>query len=203
MPPEILTKVFDPFFTTKPIGQGTGLGLSMVYGFVRQSGGHVGIYSEPGIGTTVKLYLPRLVGEVAQGEAPARSAVTPRGAGERVLLVEDDPQVRVLVHTVLEELGYDALEADHGAAALAILQSDASINLLITDVGLPGINGRQLAEIARQSRPDLPVLFITGYAANAAERASFLGPGMRMISKPFPLDSLARTLREMLEVRQT
>jgi PAS domain S-box-containing protein len=199
MPPEVLRKVFDPFFTTKPIGQGTGLGLSMVYGFVRQSGGHVGIYSEPGIGTTLKLYLPRLIGEVTQSEAPVRSAVTPRGAGERVLLVEDDPQVRVLVRTVLEELGYEALEADHGAAALVILQSDAGINLLITDVGLPGVNGRQLAEIARQSRPDLPVLFITGYAANAAERASFLGPDMRMISKPFPLDSLARTLREMLE----
>ncbi|WP_395671787.1 PAS domain-containing protein [Phenylobacterium sp.] len=199
MPSEILTKVFDPFFTTKPIGQGTGLGLSMVYGFVRQSGGHVGIYSEPGIGTTVKLYLPRLQGELPLGETPVRAVVTPRGAGERVLLVEDDPQVRMLVHTVLEELGYQALEADHGAAALPILQSDTALNLLITDVGLPGINGRQLAEMARQHRPELPVLFITGYAANAAERASFLGPGMRMISKPFPLDSLARTLREMLE----
>ena len=199
IPTESLDKVFDPFFTTKPIGQGTGLGLSMVYGFVRQSGGHVGIYSEAGIGTTVKLYLPRFRGEAApdldaQGDLP-----TPRGSGERVLVVEDDPQVRLLVHTVLEELGYEAIEAVDGQAAMPILESKAPLNLLITDVGLPGMNGRQLAELARASRPELPILFITGYAANAAERASFLAPGMRMISKPFPLDVLARTLREIVE----
>lgn len=199
MSPEVLAKVFDPFFTTKPIGQGTGLGLSMVYGFVHQSGGHVGIYSEPGIGTTVKLYLPRLQGDAAPDEEKLQLGPTPRGAGERVLLVEDDPQVRMLVRTVLEELGYKAMEAVDGPAALPILESDARINLLVTDVGLPGMNGRQLAEIARERRPDLPVLFITGYAANAAERASFLAPGMRMISKPFPMDGLARTLREILE----
>lgn len=199
MAPDVLAKVFDPFFTTKPIGQGTGLGLSMVYGFVRQSGGHVGIYSEPGMGTTVKLYLPRLEDVTAPEPQVEEAGPAPLGAGERVLLVEDDPQVRMLVRTVLEELGYQAMEAVDGQTALPILESDARINLLITDVGLPGINGRQLAEMARERRPDLPVLFITGYAANAAERASFLAPGMRMISKPFPLDGLARTVREILE----
>lgn len=198
MSSDVLAKVFEPFFTTKPIGQGTGLGLSMVYGFVHQSGGYVGLYSEPGIGTTVKLYLPRLVGDVAPTAERPQSGAAPRGSGERVLLVEDDPQVRMLVRTVLEELGYQAVEAVDGQSALPILESDARINLLVTDVGLPGMDGRQLAEIARQRRPDLPIMFITGYAANAAERASFLAPGMRMISKPFPIDVLARTLREIL-----
>ena len=198
MPPEVLAKVFDPFFTTKPIGQGTGLGLSMVYGFVRQCGGQVGIYSDSGIGTTVKLYLPRFEGEAEADEHTPRAISTPRGAGERVLLVEDDPQVRVLVRTVLEELGYRAAEAVDGQAALPILESEAPLNLLITDVGLPGMNGRQLAEVARARRPDLPVLFMTGYAASAAERSSFLEAGMRMISKPFPLETLATTLRDML-----
>lgn len=201
MSPEILEKVFEPFFTTKPIGQGTGLGLSMVYGFVRQSGGHVSLYSQPGVGTTVKLYLPRMIGDAVPALEPSQNKAAPRGAGERVLLVEDDPQVRLLVRSVLEELGYTALEAVDSQAALALLETPVAINLLITDVGLPGMNGRQLAEVAREARPDLPVLFITGYAANAAERASFLAPGMRMISKPFPLDGLARMLREMLEVQ--
>jgi len=199
MPPDIVAKVFDPFFTTKPIGQGTGLGLSMVYGFVHQSQGRVGVYSEPGIGTTVKLYFPRLADLAAVADEPATVRTAPRGAGERVLLVEDDPQVRTLVRSVLEDLGYKAMEAMDSEAALRILDGGARINLLISDVGLPGLNGRQLAEIARQTRPDLPVLFITGYAANAAERSSFLAEGMRMISKPFPLDALATALREMLE----
>jgi PAS domain S-box-containing protein len=199
MSPDVLAKVFDPFFTTKPIGQGTGLGLSMVYGFVRQSGGNVSIYSEAGIGTTVKLYLPRFAGEADVVEGAQRLSPAPRGAGERVLLVEDDPQVRVLVRTVLEELGYRATEAVDSQAALPLLESDAPLNLLITDVGLPGMNGRQLAEIARERRPGLPVLFMTGYAAGAAERSSFLSAGMRMISKPFALDVLATTLRDMLQ----
>ncbi|MGA0603236.1 PAS domain S-box protein [Caulobacter sp. KR2-114] len=198
MAPDVLAKVFDPFFTTKPIGQGTGLGLSMVYGFVRQTGGRVGVYSEPGVGTTVKLYLPRLRGEREAVESDARHGATPRGAGESVLLVEDDPQVRVLVRTVLEELGYRATEAVDSRQALAILDTAGPLNLLITDVGLPGMNGRQLAEIARARRPDLPVLFMTGYAAGAAERSAFLMPGMQMISKPFALETLAKVLRETL-----
>jgi len=159
----------------------------------------VGIYSEPGIGTTVKLYLPRLQGDAPAEREEVHLGPAPRGAGERVLLVEDDPQVRMLVRTVLEELGYAAMEAIDGQAAISILESDARINLLVTDVGLPGISGRQLADIALERRPDLRILFITGYAANAAERASFLAPGMRMISKPFPMDDLARMLREILE----
>lgn len=199
MPPEVLAKVFEPFFTTKPIGQGTGLGLSMVYGFVHQSGGHVGLYSAPGIGTTVKLYLPRLTGEAAPDAARAPAGAAPRGSGERVLLVEDDPQVRMLVRSVLHELGYEPIEAADGQSALSVLETDVGINLLVTDVGLPGMDGRKLADIARERRPELPIMFITGYAANAAERASFLAPGMRMISKPFPIDVLARTLREILE----
>ena len=198
MPAEVLAKAFDPFFTTKPIGQGTGLGLSMVYGFMRQSGGYVDIYSEPAVGTTVKLFFPRLTKEIRAPAVPVRRSLIPTGAGEKVLLVEDDPQVRLLVQKVLEDLGYTALEAVDSQTALPIIQSDADINLLITDVGLPGVNGRQLADMARERRPDLPVLFITGYAAGAGERASFLGPGMRMISKPFPIDNLARTLREMM-----
>lgn len=198
MSPEVLAKVFDPFFTTKPLGQGTGLGLSMVYGFVRQSGGHVGLYSTPGVGTTVKLYLPRLRGEADEKVAEAAPVVAPRGSGERVLLVEDDPQVRLLVRTVLEELGYQAIEAVDGPSALPILESSAPLNLLVTDVGLPGMNGRQLADLARSQRPGLPVLFMTGYAASAAERAAFLEPGMRMISKPFPIETLAVTLRDIL-----
>ena len=200
MPPNIRAKVFDPFFTTKPIGQGTGLGLSMVYGFVRQSGGRVGIYSEAGVGTTVRLYLPRVSEQVSPHPAEAKAAARrATGAGETVLVVEDDPQVRMLVGTVLRDLGYAALEAADGATALRLLEGDENVRLMITDVGLPGLNGRQLAEIARQKRPDLPVLFVTGYAPNAAVRADFLDEGMRMISKPFALDTMAETLREMLD----
>ena len=200
IPPAMRAKVFDPFFTTKPIGQGTGLGLSMVYGFVRQSGGHVGLYSEAGIGTTVRLYLPRL-GEAVRSEEAQEAAAEQRlaGAGETVLVVEDDPQVRMLIGAVLRDLGYEALEAPDGATALRLLESDTSVRLMITDVGLPGLNGRQLAEIVRQQRPALPVLFVTGYAPNAAVRADFLEEGMRMISKPFALDALATALRDMLD----
>jgi PAS domain S-box-containing protein len=198
IPPEVLAKVFEPFFTTKPLGQGTGLGLSMVYGFVRQSGGLVAIDSTPGAGTTVSLYLPRFAGGRTIAPPPVPARETPQGAGESVLLVEDDPQVRMLVRTVLEDLGYQTLEASDGATAVALLDSAVSINLLVSDVGLPGMNGRQLAEHARKSRPDLPVLFMTGYVANVAERASMLENGMQMISKPFSLDGLGRALREIL-----
>ena len=200
MPAAVRSKVFDPFFTTKPIGQGTGLGLSMVYGFVRQSGGHVGLYSEAGQGTTVRLYLPRLGEAPAVSEEQARSdADRQAGAGETVLVVEDDPQVRMLIGAVLRDLGYAALEAADGGTALRLLATDASVRLMITDVGLPGLNGRQLAEIVRQNRPGMPVLFVTGYAPNAAVRADFLEEGMNMISKPFAVDALATTLRSMLD----
>jgi CheY-like chemotaxis protein len=199
MPASVLAKVFDPFFTTKPIGQGTGLGLSMVHGFVHQSGGAVDIASQPGVGTTVKLYLPRMQTDEAAQPAAGRRAPIPRGEGESVLLVEDDPEVRMLVSSVLSELGYRTIEATESQAAMEVLDGDTEINLLITDVGLPGLDGRQLAEIARERRPDLPVLLVTGYAARASERATFLGPGMRMVSKPFAVDALARSVREILD----
>jgi CheY-like chemotaxis protein len=197
MPPELIEKAFDPFFTTKPIGQGTGLGLSMVYGFARQSGGQVRIHSEPGIGTTVSIYL-RASDIDDAGEKVRQSTEILGGHGQTVLFVEDDPSVRVLVRDVLEELSYRAVEAEEPAAAIEVLASDRPIDLMISDVGLPGMNGRQLAEIARRHRPDLPILFVTGYAENAAIRADFLGTNMAMITKPFAMDTLAGKIRDML-----
>ncbi|MFH6784099.1 MULTISPECIES: ATP-binding protein [Methylobacterium] len=205
MPPEVVRRAFDPFFTTKPIGQGTGLGLSMIYGFARQSDGHAVIASEVGRGTTVALYLPRH-DRPADADPPAETAAASQavpappvaGSGETVLVVEDEPAVRSLIVDVLRDLGYRALEAQDGPAGLAALRAPGRIDLLVTDVGLPGLNGRQLADAAREHRPDLKVLFITGYAENAA-MAGFLAPGMQMITKPFPVDLLARRIRAMIE----
>ncbi|ATB32921.1 PAS domain S-box protein [Melittangium boletus] len=201
MPPEVIARAFEPFFTTKPIGQGTGLGLSMIYGFARQVGGHVRIYSEQGRGTTVKLYTPRHVGaEVGTSEAALEGEVPRARHGERVLVVEDEPAVRMLVMEILEDLGYEAVEAHDARAAVPVLEAEGRIDLLVTDVGLPGgMNGRQLAEVARQLRPGLKVLFITGYAEGASVRGGFLAPGMEMITKPFALDALAARIREMIE----
>ncbi|BBP59529.1 response regulator [Pseudomonas sp. St316] len=200
MPESIIGRAFDPFFTTKPIGQGTGLGLSMIYGFSKQSRGHVTIDSEVDKGTTVNLYLPRFRGE----EIPEPQVTTPHAPyaqeGETVLIVEDDPAVRALVSAVLSELGYAFVEAAEANSAVPILQSGQRIDLLISDVGLPGMNGRQLAEIGRQIRPDLRVLFITGYAEHAAVRGGFLDPGMQMITKPFTFDLLTAKVREMITV---
>ncbi|PVZ59339.1 hybrid sensor histidine kinase/response regulator [Pseudomonas sp. B1(2018)] len=199
MTPSVLAKAFDPFFTTKPIGQGTGLGLSMIYGFAQQSGGHVSLFSLPGRGTSVRLYLPRLHSTEPEkvlsplvGEAPAAIA------GETVMLVEDDAAVRMLVLDLLKELGYRAHEAEDAKDALPVLESDLRVDLLVTDVGLPGMNGRQLAEIARQHRPGLKVLFMTGYAEIAAERQGFLEEGMDMVTKPFSIDLLANKIRTMI-----
>ncbi len=203
MSPAILAKVFDPFFTTKPIGQGTGLGLSMIYGFAKQSSGHVRIESEVGHGTTVKLYLPRHRGDLIVPSGAHAPIVMPRGSGETVLLVEDDPSVRLLISEVLRELGYASLEAADGQAALPFLASNARLDLMITDVGLPGLNGRQLAEIARQHRPELKILFVTGYAEHATRRSEFLAPGMEMVTKPFALESLALKIREMIELSKS
>lgn len=199
MTPRVLAKAFDPFFTTKPIGQGTGLGLSMIYGFAQQSGGHLTISSEPGQGTCVRLYLPRLH-SAAQADSPAPASVeAPYAvAGESVMLVEDDPAVRMLVLNVLGELGYTAFEAEDAKSALPLLESERRIDLLVTDVGLPGMNGRQLAEIARQRRPQLKVLFMTGYAEKAAERQGFLDAGMNLIAKPFSIEALAQKIRQMI-----
>ncbi|KTC26013.1 histidine kinase [Pseudomonas sp. ABAC61] len=198
MPEAIINRVFDPFFTTKPIGQGTGLGLSMIYGFSKQSHGHVSLDSTPGRGTQVSLYLPRFQGDSAAEELPEEQQAVTAQNGETVLIVEDDPAVRVLVSTVLGELGYNFLEAGDAQGAMPILDSAQHIDLLISDVGLPGMNGRQLAEIGRQLRPQLKVLFITGYAEHATARSGFLDPGMQLITKPFTFDLLTAKVQEML-----
>jgi CheY-like chemotaxis protein len=199
MSPEVVAKAFDPFFTTKPIGQGTGLGLSMIYGFVRQSGGHIRIYSEEGDGTTIKLYLPRFASNVAADGVSADKPGAPRAqSGETVLVVEDDPAVRLLIVEVLQDLGYIAIEAGDAGSALPVAASAQRLDLLVTDVGLPGMNGRQLADMIRQHRPGLKVLFVTGYAEGAAVRGGFLAAGMDMITKPFALDELAVRIREMI-----
>ena len=198
IPESVMSRVFDPFFTTKPIGQGTGLGLSMIYGFARQSHGHVSLHSEVGKGTTVSLFLPRFVGEVTANKIADPALLPFANAGETVLIVEDDPAVRVLVSAVLKELGYAFVEAGDADSAVPIIESDQRIDLLISDVGLPGMNGRQLAEIGRQIRPELKVLFITGYAEHAAVRGGFLDPGMQLITKPFTFDLLTAKVREMI-----
>jgi PAS domain S-box-containing protein len=199
MAPEVLEKVFDPFFTTKPIGQGTGLGLSMIYGFIRQSNGYIQIDSTVGKGTSIALYLPRHYQDENEVTAEAVPTQAPRAqTGETVLVIEDQDAVRMLVIEVLQELGYTAVEAIDSKTAIPIFESDQRIDLLVTDVGLPGLNGRQLAEIARQQRPGLRVLFMTGYTQAAAMRGGFLEPGMEMITKPFTVDALATRIREML-----
>ncbi|RDJ20857.1 PAS domain S-box protein [Bosea caraganae] len=198
MSAEVLEKVFEPFFTTKPIGQGTGLGLSMVYGFTQQSGGGVDIKSKPAQGTAITLYLPRSPAE-SQIDV-RRGSPVPQGAGESVLVVEDDSSVRLLVVEVLRDLGYSAIEAVNADLAIEKLRQNDHFDLMISDVGLPGMNGRQLAEVARDIHPGLKVLFITGYAANAINKNEFLADGMDMISKPFDLEQLARKIREMLAV---
>lgn len=201
MTPEVIAKAFDPFFTTKPIGQGTGLGLSMIYGFVKQSGGQVRIYSEPGQGAMVCLYLPRFVGEADVAEAESSlEAPSPAQQGQTVLVVDDEPTVRMLATEVLTELGYHPIEAEDGREGLAILNSGRRVDLLITDVGLPGgMNGRQVADAARVARPGLKVLFITGYAENAVLSHGHLDPGMHILTKPFAMDELGRRVSAILE----
>jgi PAS domain S-box-containing protein len=204
MSQETIDKAFEPFFTTKPIGQGTGLGLSMIYGFARQSEGNAKIYSELGRGTTVKLYLPRHRGEGEQEDRPVerRLLAPPESAGETVLVIEDEPVVRGLIVEVLNDLGYAALEASDGPMGLEILQSRRRIDLLVSDIGLPGLNGRQVADAARLTRPELKVLFMTGYAENAAFASGFLEPGMAMITKPFAMEALAARVRNIIEEPQ-
>lgn len=200
MDAETIARAFDPFFTTKPLGQGTGLGLSMVYGFVRQSGGQVRIYSEVGKGTTMCLYLPRYAGEVEDEPFREIDALQQAAVGETILVIDDEPTLRMLMTDVLEEAGYRVLQAATGSEGLRILQSDARIDLLVTDVGLPGgLNGRQVADAARLKRPRLGVLFITGYADNAAIGDGRLEAGMEVITKPFEIASLANKVREMLD----
>lgn len=201
MPPEVLARALDPFFTTKPQGVGTGLGLSMVYGFCRQSGGHVRLRSRAGTGTVVEVCLPRYRGELGQEPAlaPGTSLGVPQAqGGEVVLVVEDDPTVRALVIEALRDLGYRVLSAADGPSGLAALRSAPRIDLLVTDIGLPGgMNGRQLADQARAGQPGLRVLFITGYAG-AAAALGFLEPGMALLAKPFTVEALGTRVRDML-----
>ena len=198
MTADTVAKVFDPFFTTKPIGQGTGLGLSMIYGFAKQSGGYIRIESKVGEGTIVELYLPRaLEGQTLVGEA--RAATAPKGLGETVLVVEDDPSVRLIIVEVLKELGYLHHEAADSSEAIPFLQSGQRIDLMVSDVALPGMSGRKLADLARETRPDLKVLFVTGYAERAVSRGKFLAAGMDLLIKPFTLDTLGTKIREMID----
>jgi PAS domain S-box-containing protein len=200
MSAEVIERAFDPFFTTKPIGQGTGLGLSMIYGFVQQSGGHVRLRSEEGQGTTVAIYLPRYLGAVdREQEAIAVADVSAATASAVVLVVEDEPAVRMIVVDVLSDLGYDVLEAGDGRSGLQILESGTRIDLLLTDVGLPGgMNGRQLADVARQQRPDLKVLFVTGYAESVAGSGGRMEHGMQVLTKPFAVAALAARVQGII-----
>jgi PAS domain S-box-containing protein len=201
MAPEVAARAFDPFYTTKPIGLGTGLGLSMIHGFARQSGGQVRIYSEPGEGTAVCIYLPRQLGAEEQADILGFSAPSPQvETGTTVLVVDDEAAVRMLVAEALIDAGYLVLEASDAAAGLRVLRSNARIDLLISDVGLPGgMNGRQLAEAAREHRPALRVLFITGYAENAMITHGHLDPGMHVMTKPFSLGALSSRVGDLIQ----
>ena len=202
MPPDVIARAFDPFFTTKPLGQGTGLGLSMIYGFARQSGGQVRIYSEVGQGSMVCIYLPRHYGDgdIADDETGTGRELPRALDGETVLVVDDEPTVRMLVADVLFDLGYAAIECEDGPSGLKVLQGTGRVDLLITDVGLPGgMNGRQVADAARVLRPNLKVLFITGYAENAVIGNGHLDPGMAVLTKPFNMDDLASRIRSLIE----
>jgi PAS domain S-box-containing protein len=200
MTPDVIAKAFDPFFTTKPIGEGTGLGLSMIYGFAKQSGGSAAIYSEVNEGTMVCIYLPRHLGDSDGSDIEPDVEEAPRAeVGETVLVIDDEVIIRMLVAEVLTDLGYTAIEAGDGATGLKVINSDARIDLLVTDVGLPGgLNGRQVADAARAVRPSLKVLFITGYAENAVLSHGHLDPGMHVMTKPFAMDELATRVRDLI-----
>jgi len=200
MPADVLAKAFEPFFTTKGQGKGTGLGLSQVYGFVRQSGGHVKIYSEPGEGATVKIYLPRHHG-ASEDVAPVKDGEPfPRAKpGETILVVEDEAAVRALTAEGLRDLGYTVLAAENGAEALSLLERNPGITLLFTDIVMPNMNGRQLSDEALKRKPGLKVLYTTGYTRNAVVHNGTLDPGVRLIGKPFTLEQLALTVRDVLD----
>jgi CheY-like chemotaxis protein len=202
---DIIERVFEPFFTTKQVGEGTGLGLSQVYGFVKQSGGHIKIYSEPGEGTTVRIYFPRVNAPTKADEERRRPSRLPElGGNETILVVEDDPDVRSYTTETLRELGYRVLEAHEGDTALSLLASERDIKLLFTDIGLPGpFNGRQLADEAAKRRGDIRILFTTGYAQNAIIHHGRLDPGVQLLVKPFSFAGLAAKIRQILDNRET
>jgi signal transduction histidine kinase/CheY-like chemotaxis protein len=201
MPPDVVARAFDPFFTTKGVGKGTGLGLSQVFGFVKQSRGHVKIYSEPGEGTIIKIYLPRHYGADATGSysIPAADSL-PRAQGEEIiLLVEDEERVRHMSVDSLRELGYTVVQASDGEQALEMLTIQPRIDMLFTDIVMPGINGRILADRARETRPGLKVLYTTGYTRNAIVHNGMLDHGVSFLAKPFTLDQLATKVRQVLD----
>ncbi|MCC6912213.1 MAG: CHASE3 domain-containing protein [Rhodospirillaceae bacterium] len=200
MPPEVMDRAFDPFFTTKSPGKGTGLGLSQVYGFVKQSGGHIKIYSEVGHGTTFKIYLPCYHGPDGPGAGKIAEAAPVRAVqGETILVVEDDDAVRKLAVEGLSELGYAVLQADHAVQALKLLDEHPAVVLLFTDVVMPNVNGRELADEAQRRRPNLKVLFTTGYTRNAVVHNGTLDPGVRLLGKPYTLQQLGSTVRDILD----
>ncbi len=201
MTPEVIARAFDPFFTTKSMGHGTGLGLSQVYGFIKQSGGHVKIYSEIGEGTTIKLYLPRLVGETEKNDPSASGHVPVSKFNETVLVVEDEDSVRSVTVDMLTELGYRVLQAEGAIEALKILDAHPEVTLLFTDVVMPDVNGRKLADEAKKRRPDLSVLFTTGYTRNAIVHNGVLDAGVHLIVKPFTMETLAQKLEEIFRAR--
>lgn len=200
MPSDIASHVFEPFFTTKPLGEGTGLGLSMIYGFARQSGGQIAIRSEVGKGTSMSLYLPASSDTPERPNANEQTHVLPAvGAGEVILVIDDEATIRMLVTDVLIDAGYSVLEAWDGPSGLRLLESQPRVDLLITDVGLPGgMNGRQVADAARALRPDMKILFITGYANASELRGGKLGNGMQVVPKPFEIGLLAQKVRDMI-----
>ena len=200
MPPEVVARAFDPFFTTKPVGKGTGLGLSQVFGFVKQSNGHVKVYSEPGRGTTIKLYLPRYFGDDETAVGVAALETMPRAlAGETVLVVEDEAQVREMTVTALRDLGYVVRHAPNGAEALRLLSDDMPVTLLFTDIVMPGMTGRELADRVLLTRPGLRVLYTTGYTRNAVVHDGTLDPGTAFLAKPFSVADLANKVRQTID----
>jgi CheY-like chemotaxis protein len=198
MKPDVAARVFDPFFTTKPVGAGTGLGLSQVYGFVKQSKGHIKIYSEVGDGTTVKIYLPRRVGETAEAAKPAPPEALGGSADERILVVEDDSSMRRMTVDAIRDLGYTVFESDGAASALAVL-AEQPVTLLLTDVVMPEVNGKKLADEALRRQGDLKVLFMTGYTRNAVVHGGVLDAGVLVLGKPFTVQQLAAKLRAALD----
>ena len=198
MTAEVQAHAFEPFFTTKEVGQGSGLGLSMIYGFAKQSGGHVNIYSEAGKGTTVKLYLPRAQ-ETMHVESPNKVEEMPLGRGEVVLVIEDDPDVRALTVRMLEVLNYNVIDAFNAAAAHKVLAKERSVDLVLSDVVLPGgVSGPEFAEEARITHPELKIIYMSGYPAEAAKRNGFLGSGQVLLNKPFEKRELAKAIRDVL-----